>query len=269
MTLKKLLIFLSCLAFLATKPAKSIAWGAQGHRLIVETALSLLSPDAKTRVMQALNGYSTDLAAVWMDSVRIHHVPKYAYMKNWHFLDMNADQVYSQVANKNDVVYNLQRVVDVFNSGQQLSADSLKMNLKILFHLMGDITQPLHCGYGFDVGGNSVLVATAKFNVTGNNLHHVWDDIIIEEGKINLQTCQAYIQGMTVAKKQLVTQGTAQDWMLQSRSYLVNAYAFNQVQNGTTALSLQYLDNNVPIVQQQLAFAALRLANVLERAFGR
>ncbi|MDB5157395.1 MAG: nuclease [Mucilaginibacter sp.] len=250
-------------------PHRSYSWGAQGHRLIVETALSLISPKAKQKVLAALGTkYSSDLAAVWMDSVRINKIYKYKYMKNWHFLNMETNQTYPQVANHNDVVFNLQRVMDAFNQKKKLSSDSLKQNLRILFHLMGDITQPLHCGYGSDLGGNLDMVSTPKYDMKGNNLHHVWDDVMIDEGHINQQVLLTYCNSLTAAQSTAVKQGNATSWMQQSRSYLPAVYACHLKKKRVTVLTLKYLDGNVPVVKKQLSYAAIRLADVLQRYFG-
>jgi hypothetical protein len=262
-------IVLLALSLCMLLPAKIFAWGAQGHRLVVETAFSILSPQAKARILALFGTYSPDLAATWMDSVRINHVPKYQYMSSWHFLNMEANQSYSQVASQGDVVYNLQRMVNFFNNlPPNISPDSLRTNLKILFHLMGDITQPLHCGYGSDLGANDDPVTTPRFNVSGNNLHHVWDDIIIQEGRINLQTCENYYHQLSPAQIQRILQGNTIYWMQQARSYLPQVYACRPTPRVNTNLTLSYLDSNVPVVQQQLVLAAVRLASVLNKAFG-
>jgi hypothetical protein len=266
----KLLVSTFLLSICLQKPVSSYAWGAQGHRIIVEMAFSLLDPAVKQRVLAALDGYPIDDAATWMDSVRINNVNAYKYMREWHFLNMDSTQSYDQVASHDDVVYNLDRVMKAFKDPTVMAnKDSLRQNLKILFHLMGDISQPLHCGYGSDIGGNSILVHTAKFNVSKNNLHHVWDDIVIEEGKISVSTSMISYQALTTEQKSTIVQGSATDWMLQARSYLVpDVYHFTEIKNGVSSLSLQYLDDNVPIVQQQLVYAAVRLANTLQSAFG-
>src|SRR5690606_8224127 len=44
--------------------------------------------------------------------------------------------------------------------------------LKFLIHFVGDLHQPLHCGYGDDKGGNTYQVNVAG---EGSNLHRVWD----------------------------------------------------------------------------------------------
>lgn len=270
--MKKKRLFAICLAFYCCflAPLRSIAWGADGHRLIVQMALSLLTPQARQHVLAALGpDFTPEKAAVWMDVVRAGGAPKYKFMKNWHFVNMEANQTYPQVANKNDVVFNLQRMIVFFNHVPPgVSKDSVQTNLRILFHLMGDITQPLHVGYGHDTGGNGDPVITPVFNQKDNNLHHVWDDVILWEGKINLQTSQAYFHTLNPAQLAAIKQGQPQSWLTQARSFLPAAYAPHPTKTQTTTLTKAYLDTNVPVVQQQLVYAAVRLAAVLQQAYG-
>lgn len=266
--MRKIGKFLFIALLFVQRPSSAYAWGAQGHRLVVEMAMSLLSPKAKQRVLTILNGYPIDLAAVWMDSVRERKTPEWLYTKEWHFLNMDPGQTYAQVQSPNDVVFELERVINEFQHVGNINPDSLNFKLRVIFHLMGDISQPLHVGYGYDEGGNSVKVKTAKFNTSGNELHAVWDDIIIKEGNITLQSSLAYYKKLTQSQRDKILAGTTQDWMAQARSYLPAVYNFHLVKNGTSTLSLAYLDKNVPVVQQQIVYAAVRLANALNTAFG-
>ncbi len=271
MKTKKVFLSVFLPVLILISPIKTMAWGAQGHQLVVDMALSLLSPQAKQKVLAILNSgtpTAPDDAAVFMDKVRGGVVPQYKFMDDWHFVNMEKNQTYAQVASKNDVVYNLQRMITFFNSKTNVSPDSLKLNLEILFHLMGDIAQPLHDGYGSDRGANFDLVTTPVFNMPNNNLHHVWDVIIIQEGKITLQTSLAYYHKLTPAAIAAINQGTTTSWMTQARTYLPQVYACKPVTHGTVTLTQAYLDSNVPIVQQQLVYAAVRLANVLQKSFG-
>jgi hypothetical protein len=266
---KKISILFITIVLFMQLPFTSFAWGVQGHQIVVNLAFSLLSPTAKQKILRALGGEPLNNAAIWMDSVRENKVPKFQYMNDWHFLNMNENQTYQEVASEDDVVFNLQKAINSVSAIQQLSSDSIKMDLLILFHLMGDISQPLHCGYRIDEGGNKILVHTQKFNISRNNLHHVWDDIVIQEGKINLPACLNFYKSMTATAIDSVKAGNPLDWMMQSRSFFKNnVYAFTIVPKGISQLSLQYLDTNVPIVKQQLVYAAVRLAAVLEKAFG-
>jgi hypothetical protein len=250
------------------RPSSAYAWGAKGHQLIVQMAFSLLNPAAQQRVMSILNGYPMNNAAVWMDSVRGQKIPEWAYMSGWHFLNMDPGQTYAQVASDHDVVYRLNEIIQEFQHPESISPDSLNIKLRIIFHLMGDITQPLHVGYAYDQGGNTVRVSTPVFNSPTNELHAVWDDIILLQDKISLRSSLAYYHKLTTAQIATIQAGSTQDWMMQARSYLPSVYNFRQIKNGVSPLPLSYLTKNAGIVQQQLVFAAIRLANALNTAFG-
>lgn len=248
-------------------PTRSLGWGATGHQIVVNTALSLLKDSTRQRVMAVLNNYPVNCAATWMDSVR-HQVPQYLYMDGWHFLNMDSAQTYEQVKSDTDVVYNLTRVRRILEKHGKLNPDSAFLHLKVLFHLMGDISQPLHVGYGSDEGGNRVSVTTPVYNTSYNNLHHTWDDIIIETGNLNQDSITRYCRTRSKIEVKKIVSGTPEMWMKEARIYLRNAYAFTPAANGPTALPMAYLDNNVPIVREQLGRAAIRLADALEKSFG-
>jgi hypothetical protein len=180
---------------------------------------------------------------------------------------MRRSETYAEVASDNDVVFRLDEVMKEFQHPDAIPADSLSIKLRILFHLMGDITQPLHVGYGYDRGGNTARIKS-PIPHGSKELHAVWDDDIIVRGKINLQSSLVYYHGLDQDKLNSILAGSTQDWMMQARSNLTEVYNFQLVKDGVSQLSLEYLDTNVPVVQQQLVFAAVRLSNVLNAAFG-
>lgn len=266
--MKRLMIAVATL-FLLYAPLTVLAWGNEGHQLIVNMAFSLLSPAAKQKVLLYLGGRRFNDAAVWMDSVRSHHVTQYAYMDNWHFVNIEDNQTYNDVQSTNDVVYNLGKVIQELQNYSSLSRDSVKLDLLRLLHLVGDITQPLHCGYKHDRGGNYVKVHTQINDFDGNDLHKVWDGEIMHAGHIDIHTSMQYYQSLSPAQISSVQSGSTLDWAMQARSYLANnVYHFTLLNHGPSQLSTQYLTSNAPIVQQQLVYAAIRLANILEKSFG-
>jgi hypothetical protein len=245
----------------------SMAWGPEGHTMIVQMALQLLSPQVRQKVLAQLGNYPLDRAANWMDAVRGRD--PWTNMDNWHFVNMEKNQTYADVASHDDVVYNLDRVIRILENPHHAHADSNSYYIEMLFHLVGDITQPLHCGYGSDRGGTFDKVYVEGIsNPAKNSLHKVWDGEIIRNENINLQTCIQYYLRMTPQKRTAVIQGTTLQWMLAGRSYLVPRVYHLQVNpHGVTNVPRQYLTDNAPIVQQQLVFAAIRLADVLNKSF--
>jgi hypothetical protein len=78
-------------------------------------------------------------------------------MKPWHYIKIPKGQDYHPT-NEDDIATHLIRVMRELQHKDVLCAEQLKMDLLILFHLMGDFHQSLHAGYGEDKGGNSVQV---------------------------------------------------------------------------------------------------------------
>ena len=69
---------------------------------------------------------------------------------------------------------------------EKLSKKEVKIKICYLFHLIGDLHQPLHIGYGSDKGGNSFQLT---FNSKKTNLHGLYDYGIIEYKKLKLKKC--------------------------------------------------------------------------------
>ena len=66
-------------------------------------------------------------------------------------------------------------MIIIFLSLDKLYDDQIKTDLFYLFHLVGDLHQPLHTGYPDDKGGNLIDVSYL-YKSYHTNLHTVWDD---------------------------------------------------------------------------------------------
>ncbi len=163
-----------------------------------------------------------------------------------------------------------------------------------LIHVIGDVHQPLHCGYGYDRGGNSVNVT---FFGEQTELHAVWDTGMIYH----------YLDGLSAkkeaAKKEAGKGGRASEggdwydlykflssdlasnpgresgyaavtnpvtWANESISYVVtDVYNWNPSSltgQGEPSLGQAYYNHNFPIACQRMEAAGVRLAAVLNNA---
>lgn len=100
--------------------------------------------------------------------------------------------------------------------------------------------QPLHVGYGKDKGGNTVQVT---FFEKGTNLHKLWDSEMIQKSGIRKEDC---LKLMSKYSKAEIEETDLLKWMEQSRAYLPAVYNFSD-----NRLSQEYLDNNIPIVENK------------------
>lgn len=253
--MKHILITLSTLLILLIPSNKSYAWGKKGHSLVAEIAFHYLDNNTQKNVLNYLNGMSIEDAANWMDSMRDDH--SYDYMKPFHYVNFEKGAMVNEPSGDNiiRVLNSTLRDLDNINS---LSKDEIRTRLFYLFHLVGDLHQPLHVGYGVDKGGNKTQ---ASFFGKGSNLHAIWDTDIIEYKNISLEDCL----NMNKYSNRELTEIQKIDvisWARDSRSFLDNIYSLEN-----NKIDEVYIDKSYPIVKIQLMKAGLRLASLLENYF--
>ena len=234
----------------------SFAWSADGHHMVAEIAMQYLSPTAKEAVLKILRKTTPEEAATWMDDMRSNAY--YAYMSHWHYVDIPKDSAYVKGQGDNLIA----AINTAFNELKGNKADKAKRkeDVMILFHLIGDMSQPLHTGYPEDKGGNDVQVT---FEGGGDNLHHVWDDDIIQAEHITIDTCLKAAASLSPQEIKNIMGGNFMSWMLDSRAHLTEVYMFTGHK-----LDEEYSKRNKALVIHQLIAGGLRLARTLETLFG-
>ena len=249
----KLSILIFTLLFFST--TKTFAWGKTGHSLVAEIAFNYLDAQTKSNVLNILNGISIEEAASWMDNLRSDK--SYDYLKPYHYIKIEKGMFY-QESSEDNIVNALQKAIDDLRGCTKLSKDETKLKLLIIFHLVGDLHQPLHAGYGVDKGGNTIQIS---FFGKGSNLHRLWDSDMIEYKKITLQNCLAL---NVYSKKDLkkIKRINVVNWMNDSRSHLNQVYNFSSNKIDDT-----YVNENIVTVEKQLLIAGIRLASVLKKCF--
>lgn len=206
----KALVF-TC-SIISLLPSVGYSWSAPGHEAIAIAAMQMLQgTPAEGKVKAILAGENPTNAAIWLDLVREkfqfadpaaqteadNFANDFTNNSEWHFCNFIVGSTNydfgSKYAAKEDVVHALKMAIDV------LEGSPSKMNqreaLRAVFHLVGDIHQPLHCITGFfdisdtnkptelsdvadpatatqDRGGNQL------FYTKSENLHHYWDLVL-------------------------------------------------------------------------------------------
>ncbi len=134
--------------------------------------------------------------------------------------------------------------------------------LKWVVHLVADIHQPLHA-IADERGGNDLIV---QFNGRQTNLHRLWDGDMIDWA----YSGQAMLQERVLATIESVNwkawqAGRPQDWAEETHRVAVEAvYLFP----ASREIDGRYVEKSLPVIHEQLAKAAVRLAGVLNRALG-
>ena len=235
--------------------AKTFAWGKTGHYLVADIAESIMKENVKENVQKYLGNISFEEAADWMDEVRSEHEDD--YMKPWHYIDLEKGENYVPGTGEN-IIDRLNMTYSELQHKQSLSTQTITTDLLILFHLVGDLFQPLHVGYGSDRGGNTYQIS---LNGRGTNLHAVWDKDIIEDENISLDDCMSLYIKMSTAQIANIRNTSFVGWMNETRKLLVGIYpAKHTIDDG-------YLQQNKIVVERQLLYAGIKLDAVLESLF--
>jgi hypothetical protein len=252
--MKSIKLYFLLFLFLITSN-NSFAWGSKGHGIVAEIAFAYLDADTKKEVLKYLDGMTIQEASTWMDNIKEDH--SYDYMKPHHYVNFEKGENVVNNPGAN-IISVLSMTIAQLKSNKKLSKEEIKQKICIIFHLIGDLHQPLHVGYGIDKGGNQMQI---NLNGSGSNLHSFYDSGIIKYKNITAQDC---LNANRITNTDLVNIQTIDvlAWATQSRSYLDGIYNFEGHK-----VSEEYVDSNALIIKSQLFKAGLRLASVLKEVF--
>jgi hypothetical protein len=199
---KKLL----ALVFIFVVSTPALGWNEKGHLVTARLAWRQLTEGQRVRVSAVLkkhphyeeylsarkpDGFTEDewaflRAATWADWVRSHHREQFDH-PTWHYINYPIVPPGSAVdaarheppAGQENVVNQLAVCAEKVGKG---SEEEKAVYLTWLFHLVGDIHQPLHCTAVYserfpegDRGGN---LAVIRVRSGPTNLHSFWDGLL-------------------------------------------------------------------------------------------
>lgn len=237
---------------------KSFSWSKEGHEIVAQVAKQYLTKPLIDSIQKYLDTLSFEEAANWMDNVRSNH--DFDYLKPWHYVNIPKDATFVQT-DKPNLINQLQFAIDNLKNRKKLTPSEIGFNLRIIFHLVGDLHQPLHCGYFDDKGGNDKkLLYLGK----EDNLHHVWDKSLIATNKINSDSCLALIKTYSEADIKKIQKIDILSWVNESRTYLPFVYDYDGHD-----INVTYVLKSDPIIKKQLSYAGIRLAGILQQVFSK
>lgn len=232
------------------------AWGEQGHSITATVAHSQLKKSVKDSLKFYLGEMTIQQGANWMDNIRKDTT--YDYLKPLHYVNIEKGKNY-ETSDQGNIVNELNRVISSLKNREGKKKEEIALDLKILLHLMGDLHQPLHCGYGEDRGGNSIKV---DFMGKESNLHRVWDTDIIKYAGITEKKCLK--QSVKLKRTELLSlDQSVVEWVNDSRSYLDQVYTFDGKH-----ITTEYVKAHSSLIKNQLTKGGVRLAKVLNEIFG-
>lgn len=245
------------------------AWSEPGHRMIGAIAQEKLNAKAARAVAMLLAAEpEPTLAGVsaWADWVRGNDPEMARTTSNWHYV--NFPQAGCTFEPKRDcprggcLVAALRGQLKLLGDITQSNAARTQA-LKWVVHLVGDVHQPLHTGYGFDKGGNDFQV---NWLGEGNNLHWVWDRLLLSSRGIGEQQHLALLKKLPKPLDALKkSNDPALDYALESCKLLRAVPLYPK----SRKLKLDYIDTFLPVAEKQVLLAGNRLARLLNGVLGK
>ena len=297
--------------------AQAFSWSAPGHQAIAIAAMQMLKgTPIEAKINSILDGESPADVAIWLDQVREnvkfpdesqndeaaefrHDFPHNA---EWHFCNFvvgsTSYSFTSKYASNDDVVHALEQAIAVLEG--ESSKMSKQQALRVVFHLAGDIHQPLHCITGFydlsdmkhpvlltdvedpktavqDRGGNQLYYTKSQ------ELHALWDLKLPQMISADINTLASDINPGSL-NSEAATSGNyhhwAETWASESMTAANEAYSkiqsFNsaeyvpdprhhgkQMLKISVTLAPSYNSHEEQSAKDQLSKAAVRLAQLL------
>ena len=274
------------------------AWGAQGHRIICESAYRMLSPADQRPLNRMINEIPRHHQSLlnqflkrpvnraitfadscsWADAIRT--LNKYKRFASWHYVNTPRNE---KVVDHRYCLNGC--ILNGINVHRKVLADSENpwtrlQALMFLGHWIGDIHQPLHTGFSSDRGGNTLNVKVGDETI---NLHWYWDTWVIrlglnqrginEEALIKRLLSQYSLtanQPESLQAKENNPIVWATESMLISRKqnvgYCIEMQSLcAKPDQNLIALKPNYPELHWPTVEERLGLAAQRLAAELRR----
>jgi len=289
-------------------PPPAFGWHDTGHMLVSQIAYLGLTPEARARVDKLLvtpadkrpyihlcagyysaqtceKTYDPVTIGVWMDdfrgdSLNEHYAP-------WHYINYNPffDGIPARPnvgPEPENVMSRLYWAINTLRAGTGRERTDAEV-LGFLYHLVGDVHQPLHTSTRYtaakpdgDAGGNGFSIEAPR-GTNYSNLHSFWDAAAGEFGESPRRpldaatrerlrrTAEALIKEHPVASTPGARDLDPHTWVVES-----NQLARRQVYPGAAegqAPSPEYTQRARRLSRQRIALAGHRLAGVLNSLF--
>lgn len=261
-------------------PLSCLGWDRQGHRIIALVAEDHLDQSTKVMIQSLMGNNHLYSIASWADEIRKQRRDT----APWHFVDIPLGSTYDS---ERDCAQQQSCVVEKINdfikvlTDKQASRERRAEALKFLVNLVGDIHQPMHAVREAR-GGNEIHVrfessyspcpgVGCHFSLD-TNLHALWDTFpTLRMGPrqhiySNDETVYARAVEELIRVNHLYLQdgGKPVEWANESARLAQKAW----VKDGAE-LDERYYDEQIRVVDRQMALAGLRLAALLNATIGK
>ena len=270
-------LLLTCFA------APAGAWGFYAHTVTADIAERNIEPDTK-RAVEALFAYEDALgtpecplsnlqeASVWPDCVR-REGWRWGYTAAWHYRTAPICESYNPRANCSGgscVTGQIERSLRLL-ADESLPGHIRLEALAFLVHFIGDVHMPLHSGDKDDRGGND---READYGIVPSlNLHWIWDGPLAERAITSARP--ALVRRYDAVEKAQLGGGDPAEWGRESWS-ISRDFVYPQAFDtdavcdtdlpDETALTQDDIVRAIPVSQQRVTQAGIRIAEALELA---
>jgi hypothetical protein len=266
MTRTRLSNFAGLALLLIALPLQELAaWGRLGHTAIGILALSLIDEQDRRELMNllgSLDAKQIEKQCNWPDAIR--DTSSWKWTEPLHYVNIpRSETSYDRMRDcPNDAC--ITEAIKTYASqlaDGQLSPNKRKQAFAWLCHLVGDLHQPLHCGFADDIGGIEVDIV---FQGEKMDLHKFWDGALIRAraGSKNQLGLILNAQPSTRAMSHW-TPNMVDAWTDESHDL-----AAHRCYPHSKYIEDDFADNAWQLIQQQLALAAERLALILNASLG-
>jgi hypothetical protein len=302
---------LSCLfvAYLLLVPARALAWHDAGHMTVAQIAYLRLTPAAKARVDRLLiaqpnrrplihlcAGYYTAetcektydpiTIAVWMDDFRGDSLND--EYDPWHYINyrpiFDGIPVHTNVGPlPTNVLDRINWAVNTLRTGTRSDRRDAE-TLGFLYHLVGDVHQPLHAATRYsaknpdgDSGGNLFTISYPA-DARVRNLHFFWDAAggrfggdgprrpLDEKGRATVRQWADELMKAHPFESMPEAKDTEPLHWVEESNRIAREFAYVKVAEGGTP-SPEYVAEAQRISGRRIALAGYRIAEVLNRLF--
>lgn len=241
-----------------------VSWHDTGHRTVGKIAENHLTPEAQAGVKKLLGRETLAEVATWADEVKSDQ--QYKQTASWHFLNLpiglSYDDFVKEVQGKaeGNIYSAIVRSVSVLKSNNSGKVQKI-IALKFLVHLVGDAHQPMHVSRAEDRGGNNIAVS---YNGESTDLHALWDGNMITHEGLNYMEMAAKYDTATPAQIKKWQSDTVMMWLWES--YQISSQLYTEIADNNN-VGEDYYQTHMPLVQQRIEKAGIRLAGLLNALY--
>jgi hypothetical protein len=262
-------------------PVSAWAWGQEGHSIIAEIAQHRLAKESAATMQKIADilgpGVSLASIASWADAYRDEDEGT----AQWHFVDIpidddafDRDKECARTAKGDCIIAELERLK---NDVRCKKGEEQRKALMFAVHFVGDIHQPLHT-VKEAFGGNTIDVLAfmhgerckqnCKMTPMPTNLHAAWDTTLIEMTTWDWGSYVTRLEDRWLASADARRPGIDDQnfvrWALDAHKVAQQIWKLTPTNNIPDQPNYEKV---VPLVDQQLGLAALRLTRFLKDAF--